>query len=307
MAAAPTPDFLCLAHMEQAQAAVANSQKSKPRAKSKPRKPSVKKAVQCPAEKIPSKLDASTWRAPIRGIVTSGYGYRPRMRRNHYGVDFALNMSDTIRAMADGVVTVRDFERRGYGYWLQLDHGNGVTTRYAHLRKFLVRVGDKVHAGQIIAIGGNSGFSTGPHLHFEIRLAGRPVNPGLVFDLSGTAHPKLAKTFAVSASSSKISIVPRVGDTKKTLAVATTPPAASSKPSQASATSEPVRHSESESQNYAGTMKGRIGYDYPYIVRKGDTLWGISRRYNVPIQKICHSSAIVSCQPIEVGMLLWFG
>ncbi len=124
---------------------------------------------------------------PFEGKVTSQYG--PRRRRFHYGTDIKLQVGDTVRATFDGKVRVKQYERRGYGYYLVLRHPNGLETVYGHLSEFLVEPDDVVKAGQPIALGGNTGRSTGSHLHFEVRFLGRAINPAEIVDFENfVAH-----------------------------------------------------------------------------------------------------------------------
>jgi hypothetical protein len=121
----------------------------------------------------------SRW--PAHGVLTSGFGWRrhplQRKWKFHSGYDIDGDWGDVVRAPADGVVRVRDWER-GYGLYLKIDHGFGVSTLYGHLWRSRVAPGDKVVRGQPIASMGSSGMSTGPHLHFEIRIDDNPVDPG---------------------------------------------------------------------------------------------------------------------------------
>ncbi|MGB0134073.1 MAG: M23 family metallopeptidase [Dokdonella sp.] len=114
------------------------------------------------------------------GYVASRYGTRtdPITGRQavHLGVDFDVPMGSDILAVAEGVVTYSAV-RNGYGNVVEIDHGNGYMTRYAHNSRNLAEVGTRVHVGQVIAKVGSSGRSTGPHCHFEVWLNGRPVNP----------------------------------------------------------------------------------------------------------------------------------
>ena len=114
--------------------------------------------------------------------ITDKYGYRPRRGRMHMGLDVKVKIGDTIRAAFDGKVRISRYERRGYGHYLVLRHPNGLETLYGHLSKKLVNENDIVHAGDPIALGGNSGRSTGSHLHFETRILGNAINPEEMFD-----------------------------------------------------------------------------------------------------------------------------
>lgn len=115
--------------------------------------------------------------------ITDVFGYRPRRRRAHYGLDIKVYVGDTIRAAFSGKVrVVKDQGRRGYGKYVVIRHDNGLETVYGHLSKQLVVVNQRVKAGEPIALGGNTGRSTGSHLHFETRFLGIPINPALMFD-----------------------------------------------------------------------------------------------------------------------------
>lgn len=116
--------------------------------------------------------DALAW--PLSGRISSRFG--PRWGRMHNGIDIAVPIGTPVKAAADGCVVFTG-SRSGYGRLVILDHGGGVHTYYGHNSSFAVKVGDTVAAGCRIALSGNSGVSTGPHLHFEIRVNGRAVNP----------------------------------------------------------------------------------------------------------------------------------
>lgn len=114
------------------------------------------------------------------GWVSSGFGVRsdPFTGRKaiHEGVDIASRLGSPIKALGGGVVSYAG-EKQGYGMVVEINHGNGYTTRYAHAREVLVKVGDRIEKGQEVALVGSSGRSTGPHLHFEVLREGRAVNP----------------------------------------------------------------------------------------------------------------------------------
>ncbi|MCL2650977.1 MAG: M23 family metallopeptidase [Candidatus Azobacteroides sp.] len=125
-------------------------------------------------------IDVSGYVPPTEGYITSPFG--PRKRRFHYGIDLKVQVGDTIRAAFDGKVRVEEYERKGYGYHLVIRHNNGLETVYAHLSNFLVTSDETVKAGQPIALGGNTGRSTGSHLHFETRFLGMAINPASIID-----------------------------------------------------------------------------------------------------------------------------
>ena len=114
--------------------------------------------------------------------VNDIFGYRPRRRRVHYGLDVKVERGDTIRSAFDGKVRYVSYQRRGYGHYVVIRHPNGLETLYAHLNAKLVAENEVVKAGDPIGLGGNTGRSTGPHLHFETRLLGKALNPALFFD-----------------------------------------------------------------------------------------------------------------------------
>ena len=126
---------------------------------------------------------------PVIGPITGAFGERIDPFNGegafHSGVDISSSYGQPVIAPADGIVTYADFYN-GYGRMLTIDHGNGITTRYGHLSGFAVSDGQTVHKGQVIAYVGLSGRSTGPHLHYEVRIHDTPVNP----------HKFLRTTFA---------------------------------------------------------------------------------------------------------------
>ena len=116
-----------------------------------------------------------------RNVVTSEFGYRrdpfTGERRGHTGMDLAVPTGTSVRAALPGTVTVSTYNQGGYGYYVMIDHGSGLSTLYGHNSQLLARVGQTVEAGDVIALSGSTGRSTGPHLHFEVRINGERTNP----------------------------------------------------------------------------------------------------------------------------------
>lgn len=114
---------------------------------------------------------------PVKGrITTSGFGDTISRTASHNGHDWAVNIGTKVRAAAEGVVELAYFSE-SYGYNILINHNNGFKTRYAHLSEVKVSKGEKVEQSQVIALSGSTGFSTGPHLHFEVVKDGKRVNP----------------------------------------------------------------------------------------------------------------------------------
>ncbi len=116
----------------------------------------------------------SIW--PAAGYVSSPYGLRFNGTEFHQGIDIAADMGTPIVATADGVVTAAGWNG-GYGNMVDVDHGGGIVTRYGHAFAVAVTVGQQVRRGEVIAYVGSTGRSTGPHVHYEVRVNGAPVNP----------------------------------------------------------------------------------------------------------------------------------
>ena len=117
----------------------------------------------------------SIW--PTTGEVTSPYGLRWGGTDFHPGMDIANDMGTPIVATADGVVEYAGWNSGGYGNMVDINHGNGIMTRYGHASQVVVSVGQQVKRGQLIAYMGSTGFSTGPHVHYEVHVNGQRVNP----------------------------------------------------------------------------------------------------------------------------------
>ena len=115
-----------------------------------------------------------------RNIVSSEFGYRKDpftgQTKGHSGMDLAVPTGTSVRAALPGTVTISQYSS-SYGYYVMIDHGGGLATLYAHNSKLLVSVGQTVNAGDVVSLSGSTGRSTGPHLHFEVRVNGERTDP----------------------------------------------------------------------------------------------------------------------------------
>lgn len=167
---------------------------------------------------------------PVPGIVTSRFGWRQQFGRMHHGVDLSLNIGDTVRAAIAGVVERVAYDYDGYGHYVVMRHTDGMETIYGHLQHALVSQGQFLDMGSPLGIGGNTGNSTGPHLHFEARMGGVPVDPTLIFDfcskypvpvvvgLQPTTKGSNESTYSSKPISGKRTYIVRQGDTPKSIA-----------------------------------------------------------------------------------------
>ena len=129
--------------------------------------------------------------------MASGYGYRIhpiyKTRKMHYGMDFSAKTGTEIYSTGDGIVSKVKRSKRGYGNYVKINHGFGYETLYAHMSKYIVKKGQKVKRGEIIGFVGNSGISTAPHLHYEVRKDNKKINPVNFYynDLSPEEYEKM--------------------------------------------------------------------------------------------------------------------
>jgi len=131
-----------------------------------------------------------------RGSISSGFGKRIDPVNGkigyHSGIDYRANRGDKVHATADGIVK-KAFKNGGYGNFVLIDHGNGYTSSFSHLDKYLVKKGDRVERGQVIGLVGNTGRSTGTHLHYEICLDKKPINPYQFMKVASVFSEKSSK------------------------------------------------------------------------------------------------------------------
>jgi murein DD-endopeptidase MepM/ murein hydrolase activator NlpD len=210
-------------------------------------------------------IDVSHFYPPIKGAITSPYGWRHR--RMHKGTDIKLYTGDTVYAAFTGRVRIKKFDRRGYGYYLVLRHSNGLETVYGHLSRFLANQDDLVKAGDPIALGGSTGRSTGPHLHFEMRFMGIALDPATIINFN-TFEPKNA-IYKFRA-----------------------------KPAQL------AQRGGTAAQRAGTTYAGGSTKAMYHTVRKGDTLGKIAKRYGTTVGKLCKLNQMRSTQTLRVGQRL---
>lgn len=157
-----------------------------------------------PLDSLPDEInihlvgDTGEFCFPMKNIITSPYGWRDRWQRPHRGVDILLRTGDPVRACFPGVVRIAR-HMGGYGNLVVIRHRNGLETVYGHMSKILVKPRQNVKAGEIIGLGGSTGRSTGPHLHFEVRFQYEPFDPEWILDFSNytlrTRRLHLDKTY----------------------------------------------------------------------------------------------------------------
>lgn len=223
------------------------------------------------ASDVPEKavIDVRGYFMPHKGMqVTSSYGYRPRFGRMHRGTDIAIRSNDTIYAAFDGKVRITNYQAAGFGYYVIIRHPNDLETVYAHLNKFLVKPDQVVKAGQPIALGGSTGRSTGPHLHFETRYMGYAINPAAIFDFANQTTHTDTYTF-----------------TKRTYTQAR-----NYAPKHEVAQVNPYRSAENTITSYT--------------VKRGDTLSSIAKSYGISVTRLRNINGLKSSDKIQAGQTL---
>lgn len=241
-------------------------------------------AVNCyNASQVPNSavIDVTNFAMPHPGYITSPYGYRRRFRRMHKGVDLKLNIGDTIRAAFDGKVRIvrNQGARKGYGKYIVIRHTNQLETVYGHLSEWLVEPDQYVKAGEPIALGGNTGRSTGPHLHFETRYMGYAINPCAIFDFANQTTHTDTYTFSKSTYQNARNFSPAANSEYAKEYMKKNPP----KPY--------VRNS--------GSTKG--AGSSTYRVRKGDSLSKIASRNGTTVARLCRLNGLKTTSKLQVG------
>ena len=241
-------------------------------------------------------LDVRHYVMPIKGnYVTSHYGYRPQFGRTHKGVDLRSAIGDTVYSAFSGRVRLTRFDRGGYGFYVIVRHENGLETIYGHLSRFLVKPDQYVKAGQPIALSGNTGRSTGPHLHFETRFMGYAINPEAIFDFGNRCTHTDSYTFSKANYTKARDYAPskRYSSVKK--AAADEKETASKK--RAANKEQPVASTRKS------TRESRDNSRSTYKVREGDNLTKIARDNGMSVSQLKKLNGLTS-DNVTAGKIL---
>ena len=221
-------------------------------------------------------IDLSNFTMPASGHVTSNFGRRGGSRY-HYGVDIKAHTGDTIYAAFDGKIRVKQYDARGYGYYIVIRHINGLETVYGHMSKFLVDENDFVMSGDPIGLAGNTGRSTGSHLHLETRFLGKPIDPNFIIDFDNKVCHR--DSYLVSTDSyKKTTQSSRV--IKRTVA---------------------TNYVASTNTNANKYVSGDVKH---YRVKSGDTLSKIASSNGVTVKQLCDLNNITTRTTLRIGQRL---
>ena len=222
-------------------------------------------------------------------VVTSNFG--SRWGRQHKGLDIKVYIGDTIRAAFSGKVRVVRYEGRGYGNYIVIRHSNGLETIYGHLSKQLVTENQNVRVGEPIGLGGNTGRSTGSHLHFETRLCGVALNPALFFDFRNQDVVADQYVFNKATYERESDVATRergkVGNGGYTR----------------DQIYGEVGHSE-ETASTAVRNAANVPERVYYKVLKGDTLESIAKKCGVTVDVICRLNGYRKNQTVRPGQII---
>lgn len=230
------------------------------------------------------KIDLRHFTMPTTSrVITSNFG--SRWGRQHKGLDIKVYIGDTIRAAFSGKVRIVRYERGGYGKYIVIRHNNGLETIYGHLSKQLVEENQEVRSGEVIGLGGNTGRSTGSHLHFETRLCGVALNPALMFDFR--AQDVTGDYYAFNKETY---------DNESTNATRL-------RGKQDSSTYASTDSSDDYATNKRTTsgLTDQVSY---HKVKKGETLERIAKKRGVTIEKICKLNHITKTMRLRPGQIL---
>ncbi len=218
-------------------------------------------------------------------LLTSNFG--ARWGRQHKGLDIKVYVGDTIRAAFSGKVRVVRYEARGYGKYVVIRHNNGLETIYGHMSKQLVSEDQEVRAGDPIGLGGNTGRSTGSHLHFETRLCGVALNPALMFDFRNQDVVSDFYMFHKNSYQREGLVATRLRGVNGTSYSGETEEEASRLVGKVKA---------SKQRNYASSGMHKV--------KRGDTLSSIARKHGVSVSHLCKVNHIGMTKRLMPGQIL---
>lgn len=238
------------------------------------------------------KIDLRGFHMPTPSrVITSNFGRR--WGRMHKGLDIKVYIGDTIRAAFDGKVRVANYEAAGYGNYVVIRHNNGLETIYGHMSKRLVGENEPVKAGDPIGLGGNTGRSTGSHLHFETRLCGVALDPALMFDFKN--QDVTADYYMFRKNNAK----------RRTTTIArNTMP-------KTEAQDVPVIGEPNEQTAVLPTAKKTVAKAQPkasssHKVKKGETLYSIAKQHGMTVDQLRKVNRLGKSTNIKVGQVLRF-
>jgi murein DD-endopeptidase MepM/ murein hydrolase activator NlpD len=238
------------------------------------------------------KIDLRGFHMPTPSrVITSNFGRR--WGRMHKGLDIKVYIGDTIRAAFDGKVRVANYEAAGYGNYVVIRHNNGLETIYGHMSKRLVGENEPVKAGDPIGLGGNTGRSTGSHLHFETRLCGVALDPALMFDFKNqdvtadyymfrknNAKRRTTTIARNTMPKTEAQDVPVIGEPNEQTAVLHT-------------AKKPVAKTQSKASS-------------SHKVKKGETLYSIAKQHGMTVDQLRKVNRLGKSTNIRVGQVLRF-
>lgn len=246
------------------------------------------RATQLPDE---YKIDLRDFCMPTPSrVITSNFG--PRWRRQHKGLDIKVYVGDTIRSAFSGMVRMVKYEAAGYGKYIVIRHDNGLETIYGHLSKQLVKENQRVKAGDVIGLGGNTGRSFGSHLHFETRLCGVALNPAIMFDfraqdVTGDFYVYRKSTYARDAAEATRLRGVRGNGSYNPADVNSTATAANRNAGKAS------------SKKAVASAPRKV-----HKVKKGETLYRIATKYGVSVEQLRKLNGLGKNANIRPGQLV---
>ena len=216
-------------------------------------------------------------------VITSNFG--PRWRRQHKGLDIKVYIGDTIRAAFSGKVRIVRYEAKGYGKYVVIRHPNGLETIYGHMSKQLVSEDQEVRAGDPIGLGGNTGRSTGSHLHFETRLCGMALNPAIMFDFRNQDVVSDSYLFRKSQYERDGQLATRLRGANGLYGY-----------NPADVNSPNVGKSVATNSRSQGTRYHKV--------KKGETLSAIARKHGVTVSALCKLNRIGKNVRLRPGQIL---